>query len=146
MFARRVHPVELTELVFELSPAAVLVGRPARLGQPEGVAPFVRYASSVRTQLPTPVVAALCDEITATAPRVSRRDRFTLTAFASFLTSGFPAPPGLVRDALCLLAIARLGSWLRRPPHRRGAPDRFAVELVVAALGVASLGEIRAPR
>lgn len=140
---RRVSPLELSELVMELSPSLVLASGVARLGQPAGTAPFARFGQSVRAVMPAPARIVLCDTVRAALPRLARADRHTAETFISFVSSGLPGPPGAARDALSLTAQVRLMGWLATAPSKRLRADRLAVELVVAALGVAALGTIR---
>ncbi len=139
MFARRVRAVELTELIWELSPSVVFAEPSVRFGPSAGVEPFERFGDSVVVKLAPAAATQLCAEVAEAARFVHRDERLLLDRFASAVRSGLPAAPGMVRDGLCVLAAVRLTRGF-------GPEDRRTVQLAAAALQVASLGEIRAPR
>jgi hypothetical protein len=144
---RRVREVpELADLVWEVGPAAVIEDRQPRWGQPDGAAVLVRFGDSVRLEVPEPARGSLVALARSLSRRAAGPVPALLDGFASACESSLPVPPGMVRDALCVLAADRLATAQRCEDGLAPAARAAGEELVVAALWVASAGRIRSPR
>jgi hypothetical protein len=136
----------LDALVFAAGPAAIC-DRPALLGQPLGAPSFERFQDSVVCRLTGEPAAALADAATSlAASRRGRSVRCVLRRFAVCVRQPMPVPPGLCLIALISLAFDRLAVAGSTRGADHVAARVAAEELTVAALEVASFGEITARR